>query len=181
MNVTEAIESKNLGKTKKVVKIIDSTNYWVAKTVGWLILVITVFLAIEVILRYVFNNPTDWIEESMQYVFGGYCILAGGYTLLEKTHVNVDILQKRLSPRSRAVLDLITALIFFIFVGVLLWKGGETAWWSISHKQRSGSVWHGPMYYTMAMLPLGAFLLLIQGIAKFIRDFYFAKTGRELK
>jgi TRAP-type mannitol/chloroaromatic compound transport system permease small subunit len=168
-------------KSVKIIHIIDNTNIWTAKILGWLMVLIAVFLAVEVFMRYALNSPTDWIEETVQYVFGGYCILAGGYTLLEKTHVNVDIVHKRLTPKGKAILDLATSVFFFAFVVVLLWKGWETAWWSISNNQHSASTWHGPMYYTMATLPIAAFLLLMQGVAKFIRDLYLLKTGREAK
>jgi TRAP-type mannitol/chloroaromatic compound transport system permease small subunit len=92
----------------------------------------------------------------------------------------MEIFHNRLSPRGRAILDLITAPLFFLFIGILLWKGGEFAWSSISRMETSGSYWGPPLYPFKAMIPIGAFMLAMQGLTKFIRDFVRATTGREV-
>jgi TRAP-type mannitol/chloroaromatic compound transport system permease small subunit len=46
--------------------------------------------------------------------------------------------------------------------------------------ERSLTDW-GPAYYPVKfMMPLGAFMLLLQGIVWFIRDIHIAITGKEM-
>jgi TRAP-type mannitol/chloroaromatic compound transport system permease small subunit len=103
-------------------------------------------------------------------LFGAYAILAGGYIMRTGGHVNVDILYSRLSKKSRAVLDILTSLLFFLFCTMLLVYGGSLAWDSLSRFEHSQSAWNPPLYPAKLMIPLAAVLLLLQGLVKLIRD-----------
>jgi TRAP-type mannitol/chloroaromatic compound transport system permease small subunit len=114
-------------------------------------------------------------------LFGTFIILGGAYTAKEQKHVNMDILYSRFSKRGRAVLDIVTFFVLTIpFLGILLWKGGEGAWRSLVTGEHDSTQWGPPLYPFRLMLPLGAFLFLLQAIAKFIRDCRtFSLKGRE--
>ncbi|GAH80376.1 unnamed protein product [marine sediment metagenome] len=43
--------------------------------------------------------------------------------------------------------------------------------------ERSTSVWHPPLYPLKLTMPIAAFLILLQGLAKFIRDLNAAIMG----
>jgi len=161
--------------------MIDSISEWTGKIVSFLIIVIIGVTIWEVILRYVFNAPTIWAFDAAYLIFGAYGVLGGAYTLYLKGHVNVDILYGRFPLRVRAIVDLGTSIFFFLFCGLLLWKGGEMAWDSLKIMERGSSAWNPPIYPIKLTIPIGVFLLLLQGIAKFIRDLVMATTGKELK
>jgi len=124
----------------------------------------------EVISRYVFNSPTTWANELTQLIFGVYSMVSGGFILRSKGHVNVDILYLRLSAKGRAFADVVTFFIFFMFCSMMVVYGGFLAWESLSAFEHSESAWSPPLYPIKLTIPLGAFLLLLQGIVKFIRD-----------
>jgi TRAP-type mannitol/chloroaromatic compound transport system permease small subunit len=156
---------------------IDTINDWVARVVSlWIIALIGVIL-FEIIMRYEFRMPTIWAHETSVYLFGAMWILVGGCALLRKRMVNMDIFYMRLSPRGKAIMDCCTFVLSFLFTTVLLWKSWELAWNSLLWQEHSETVWRVPYYPFRLMLPLGAFLLLLQLIAKFIRDLGTA-TGR---
>ena len=69
----------------------------------------------EVIMRYIFNQPTIWVHESCFLLFGMQYLLAGAYTLLTGGHVRVDVLYIKLPPRGRVGMDIFTSVFFFIF------------------------------------------------------------------
>ena len=163
-----------------VLKFIDDMNDWVGRVLSFGVLLMFVLVLSEVIRRYLFNAPTVWGTELTQMTFGAYVILSGGYILRWEGHVNVDILYSRLSDRGKAVLDIITFFLFFLFCGMMLWYGGALAWESISILERSDSAWHPPIYPVKMMIPIGAFLLLAQGIAKLIRDTLTPITGTKV-
>ena len=75
---------------------------------------------------------------------------------------------------------MLTAGLFFLFVGILLWKGIPGAIRAVVLGEHSQSIWGAPEWPVKVAIPLGAFLILLQGIAKLIRDFHLAVTGRNL-
>jgi len=155
---------------KAFLKFIDAVNEKVGNLLSYFLFFFFVLLLMEVILRYFFNSPTVWANELAQMLFGAYAILAGGYILRTGGHVNVDILYSRLSRKQKAVLDIVTSSLFFLFCGMLLVYGGSLAWDSLARFEHSQSAWNPPLYPAKLMIPLAALLLMLQGLAKLIRD-----------
>ncbi len=164
---------------KKVLDGIDKLNETIAKIVSWIIVLIIAATVYEIIMRYVFNSPTNWVFEFNYLAHGPYFLLLGAYAYAQKAHVNVDIIYGRLSARKRAVLDLITSVFFFIFVMMMLIYGGRFALTSWSFRETLSSAWAPPIYPVKMAIPIAAFLLLLQGVAGFIRNLYLAVTGKE--
>jgi TRAP-type mannitol/chloroaromatic compound transport system permease small subunit len=164
---------------KRFLQAIDRINEQTGKVVSYLILFLVGVILYEILVRYLFNSPTIWAHETSQMIYGAYVILLGGYVLQRGGHVNVDILYHRFKPRTRAIIDLFTWLLFFYFCGLLLWKGGEMAWDSFKVLETEPTAFAPPVYPIKMMIPLGALLILLQGLAKFIRDFNLAISGKE--
>ena len=163
----------------KVFHIIDMISEWSGKLVSFLLLPLIAFIVYDVLMRYVFNRPTDWAHELSYLMFGTIWIMGGAYALVKGSHVKMEVIYNRLPLRRRAIIDLITAPLFFVFIGILLWKGWDLAWSSVLRLEHSNSFWSPPIYPVKMMIPLGAFLLLLQGVVRFIRDAITATTGRE--
>ena len=56
-----------------------------AKTVAWVVVVIIAATLYEIVMRYVFNAPTDWVFEFNYLIHGPYFLLLGAYTFAIKT------------------------------------------------------------------------------------------------
>jgi len=164
---------------KKFLKFIDQMNELIGKAISFLILVLVGVIVYEIVARYFFNSPTIWAHEISQMVYGAYVILLGGYLQQRNGHVNVDILYLRFKPRTRAIIDLFTWLLFFAFCGVILVKGGEMAWDSFMYRETDSTVFAPPIYPLKMLIPLGGLLLLLQGLVKYIGDIKVAITGKE--
>ncbi|MGB0720905.1 MAG: TRAP transporter small permease subunit [Gammaproteobacteria bacterium] len=135
----------------------------------WSVIAVFVYYY-EVIARYVFNSPTNWAHEAMFLMFGMQYLLAGGYALREGAHVRVDVIYTNLSTRTKAILDLITSVAFFIFVTTLLVTGWIFFHDALEIQEVSFTEW-GIQYYPIKFaLPLGAALLMLQGIAQLLND-----------
>jgi len=133
----------------------------------------------DVIARYAFNAPTQFAFELTLFIWAYACLLGGGYVLLHRGHVNVDLFYSHLSPRGKAIIDICTAPIIFIFVGVLLWQGWTLFWNSFSFLEHSVvSRWNPPIYPVKIALPIGAALVLLQALVKLIRDIIIVAKGR---
>ena len=164
---------------KRFFDVIDRTNELLGKAVTYLIILLIVVILYEICVRYLFNSPTIWAHEISQMIFGVYIILLGGYLQQRKGHVNVDILYVRFTPRTRAIINLFTWLLFFCFSGVLFVKGWEMAWDSFLYRETDSTAFAPPIYPLKMMIPLGALLLLLQGLVKYIGDLKLAITGKE--
>jgi TRAP-type mannitol/chloroaromatic compound transport system permease small subunit len=164
----------------KFLKLIDVISERTGQASSWLILIISVLVLYEIISRGLFNRPTSWTYDVSQFMFAVSSVVLGAYALLNRVHVNMDLIYKRLSPRGKAVLDLCTSTLFFLFCFGLLWFSVRWVATSINIGERLPSGFAPPLWPIKLFLPLGTFLLLLQGIAKFIRDFFIALKGEEL-
>jgi TRAP-type mannitol/chloroaromatic compound transport system permease small subunit len=109
-----------------------------------------------------------------------YVALGGAYALLHKAHVNADIIYSRLSVRGRSIVDLVTATLFFIFTIMLLVFAIPDAKQTIGGLHFSFKLFNPLNWPEMLFIAIGIILLFLQGLAKFIRDFMIAITGKEV-
>jgi TRAP-type mannitol/chloroaromatic compound transport system permease small subunit len=166
---------------KRVLSIIDSVSEWSGRLISIFIFFLAFLLLYDVIMRFAFNAPTIWCHELALHIFGAYVVLAGPYVLLHHEHVKIDIVYNRFSPRGRAMIDSVTYLLFFMYIGLLLWHGFHIAARSVALNQTvSPSPWASPLWPVKLTIPLAAFLMLIQGLAHYIRTLTLVFTGKEL-
>jgi len=164
---------------KRLLHIIDLTSEWSGKVISWLILVTMLIISFEIIMR-MFGRAQTWAFDVTLFTAGTVYVIGGAYTLLRNRHVKIDILHARISPRMQSLLDLITFPGFLVFVGVLLWVGGIRAWDSFQIKETLDSALQPPIWPVRWTIPLGGFLILMQGLAKAVRDFYMVVVGERL-
>jgi TRAP-type mannitol/chloroaromatic compound transport system permease small subunit len=160
-------------------KAVSKLNDWVGRIVSFAILPITMVIVYEVVMRYAFNRPTLWAHELSCFFFGAYFILAGGYVLRLDAHIRVGVFYDHLPRRVKAVVDLFTWVLFYVFCGVVLWKGVIMASFSVSVREYMPTPWGAPVWPLRLTVPAGALLLLLQGVTKTISDFFTAITGAE--
>ena len=158
-------------------KIIDRVNAWAGKVFSPVLLLIMLLAVYEVFKRYILKDPTTWVWEINSQLMCLMGALAGGYALLNKAHVSVDIISGRLPVKVRAILDVVTSPFFFLMTGALIWFGAKDAIRAYVVHQKMISQFASPMWPIKAIIPMGAALLFLQGIAKLIRDIRIA-TGK---
>ncbi len=166
----EILKDDRLLAGKGIFGAIDRLSLFTGEFVAFWSVIAVFAYYYEVIVRYVFNSPTNWVHEGMFLMFGMQYLIAGAYAMLTESHVRVDIFYARFSPRGKAITDLITSVFFFIFAGTLLWTGWIFAADSIGQREVSFTEW-GIQYWPVKMtIVIGAALLLLQGISKLARD-----------
>jgi TRAP-type mannitol/chloroaromatic compound transport system permease small subunit len=149
---------------------VEKVNDFFSKILWVGVLLTFVIILFEVIMRYFFNRPNVWTNELSQYVFAAYAVLCGGYLMRTRKHVNVEILYNRFSPKAKIIANIVTFPVFLMFTGAMLLLGISFAWDSMSRFEHSQSAWNPPVFPVKILLPIGAFLLLTQGIVNLIRD-----------
>lgn len=154
-----------------LVRAIEGAGEGTGRAASYLILVLSLVVGYDVVMRVFFDRPTVWAQEMSAMLFGTFIILGGAATARTEGHVNMDILYNRFSVRGKAILDVVTFFLLTVpFLGVLVWKGGASAWSSILSLEHDSSQWGPPLYPFRTMLPLGALLFLLQATVKMCRD-----------
>lgn len=156
-------------------KILDSIDYSseiIGKFSKYLILVIISIMLFEIISRYVFNDPTEWVAELSSYIFGSYFFLGGAYILLREGHVRMDILYVKWTEKGKKIADIATFPLFALYVGIVVYGGIGNIQFSLKVNEHSNSLWGPPLAPIKIIMTFGSLLLLIQGISIFIRDIF---------
>ncbi len=110
-------EDPTLHLHTRLTDAIEWINVRAGQYVAWWSLMAVFVYYYEVIARFVFNSPTNWVHESMFLMFGMQYMLSGAYAYREDQHVRVDVVYAKFSPRGKAIADIITSVFFFIFIG----------------------------------------------------------------
>ena len=164
---------------RRILKAIDTISETVGSVGRWFVIALILVGVFEVTMRYVFNAPTVWAYETSSMLGGTVYAFGWAYALLHKSHIRVDVFFSRLSLRGQAIADSILALIlFFPLIG---WMAERSVFWAWRAWSRNlvmmESYWYAPQWPFRTILAIGICLLLLQGIAKFVRDAYFAVKG----
>jgi TRAP-type mannitol/chloroaromatic compound transport system permease small subunit len=155
---------------QKLAGAVTRTNIWIGKVAAWLIVPMFLLLMADVTMRYVVGNAAIWTAEFAQLIFGAYAVIAGGYLLVERAHVNVDIFYGKFSRVHKAIVDLATSFLFFLFLFVLIWQGIDMAWDSAAKFERSSSLWNPHIWPVKIVIPVAGVLLLLQGLVRLASD-----------
>lgn len=148
----------------------DVLALWSGRLAAWLTLAAVLILTLEVIRRYFFNAPTQWAHEISTLLFGLLYVLTGAYALKERAHVGVDVLYSRFSPKGKALINLLGFVFLALFAGTLVvygWKFFLASWQNREFSLANQAI---PVYPFKLAIPVGAALLLLQGLANLVRD-----------
>jgi TRAP-type mannitol/chloroaromatic compound transport system permease small subunit len=165
---------------KRAIGVIDAISEFVGRAVSILLPAMVLVLLIEVIMRYAFRRPTLWAYDTAIFMYGYIGILAGAYALKHKNHIVVDVVYNLFSPRTKAVMNVFTGLLMFLFLVIFIKYTLAVAITALKAGHRTPTQWAPPVGHFRLMIPVGAALLLLQGLANWARDLHFAVTGREL-
>jgi TRAP-type mannitol/chloroaromatic compound transport system permease small subunit len=157
-----------------MLRLIHAVEY-LSRTVGhafsWAIMILMVGTCFEVFMRYALNDPTSWAFDFSYICYGALFFMAGAYALSQGSHVRCDIFYRLLSVRRQAAIDLALYLAFY-FPGVLAlvafgWADGHDAMriGEVSVNSPAGI----PIWPMKMLVPVGAALLALQGLAESLR------------
>ena len=165
----------------KFPEYIDRLSEWAGSFGKWFASLLVIIGSYETISRHFFGAPTIWAYDSLCMAGGVVYLLGASYTYLKDSHIRVDLLYSRLSPCRQAVLNIVGALVFFFpLMGVLLWQAVKWAIraWRIDEVMFN-SFWYPPAAPYRTLVAVGLLLLVMQGIARFIRDVHLVTGGTD--
>ena len=177
----------------KTIEFIDRNMLLTGKIVCWITIPLIFAMVYEVIGRHFFNRPTLWSFDISRMLAGALFMLGAAYTLSKGIHIRADFLYRNWKVRNQAKVDLFLYLLFF-FPGFLVffWVSFDYAYTSICGRsdlmeclggkvriQRAmDTTWMPIMWPLKSCMPIGAFLLLIQGISEVLKRYEAFVKGR---
>ena len=162
---------------EKLIFFVEKNNKVVGKVSCNLIFVFMVLMVYEVIARYFFERPTIWVHELCGYLFAAYVALTGGWVLLEKGHVAVDIIYQYFPRKVKYTADIVVSIVSLFMFIVLFWQGYKYAWHAFSTNQHSHTLFGPLLWPVKAMLPIGCVFFILQILADFGKTILEFKKG----
>lgn len=151
-------------------RAIDRLNAWIGKYAIWLIMGSTVISAINALVRYTFNTSSNAFLEIQWYLFAWSFLIAAGFTLLNREHVRIDVINSRLSKKVQIWIDILGFAFFLTPVCLLVLYYGIPMFMD---KYASGEMSGNPggliRWPVWLAIPAGFILLMLQGWSELIK------------
>jgi TRAP-type mannitol/chloroaromatic compound transport system permease small subunit len=155
----------------RYIEFADRLSAWFGKAFAWAIMVMTLGVGYEVVVRRLLDAPTDWAFDVSYIMYGTLFMMGGAYTLSRNGHVRGDFVYRLWKPRTQAIVEFVLYFIFF-FPGVIAlmvtgWKYAARSWsyGEVSINSPAGI----PIFQLKSVIVAAGILLFIQGIAQVMR------------
>ena len=149
---------------------IDALNNAFAKIATWAILASCVISCGNAFIRFIFSNSSNGWLEIQWYLFAAAVMLGASNVLRLNEHVRVDLIYGQVSARRKVQIDLFGLIVFLLPVMslmlVLSWPLFYDKWVIGEMSSNAGGLLRWPVWL---MLPLGFFMVLLQGISEIIK------------
>lgn len=161
------------------VRWVDAVNRVVGRITMYLIFAMIGILLYSSITK-AFFIPALWTLEMAQFMMVAYYLLGGGYSMQLDSHVRMDLFYSRWSPKTRAMVDVVTILFLVFYLVFLLYGGLSSTHYALKYDEESYSAWAPKMAPVKIVMCIGIALMLLQAVAVFLRDLA-EVTGRTIE
>ncbi len=135
---------------------------------SWAVLAIVVLTFVIVVMRYVFNTGSVFMQELVVYFHAYVIMLGAAYALLKGAHVRVDIFYRPKSAVHKAWVDLLGTFflllptcLFIIYIG---WEYVAASWRIMEGSQEAGGV--DFRYLFKSSIIIMPVMMILQGLAE---------------
>ncbi len=129
------------------------------------VMVVVVFL--QVVYRFVLDNPLAWTEETARYLLVWITFLGAAYAMGSKAHIGVDLFMNMLPKSLRKILLIITTLLSLVFFTVMVTQGYILSQRTMMQTSPAMGL---PMGYVYLVIPISGVLLMINLLYTVIGD-----------
>jgi len=127
--------------------------------------VLVISVLIQVIARYIFNNPPSWTEELARYCQVWIIMLASSICIKNGSHLAVDYLSRTLSKKSNYIIELIISILTIMYLFIVIIFGIKLM--LVGVYQVSPAI-QLKMSFVYAIFPIGGFLMFLEAVIKVI-------------
>ena len=152
-----------------LVQAIDSLSEWLGKLCAWCLFAIGFFITFEVLMRYVFNAPTIWVDEISRVLQVWVVFLATPYVLKHREMISIDVLLREPNTLRRRLAESFSIVVLFVFMSVAVYYGFELWLKATLAGHTTDTYLAPPKWFTHAPVWVGGTLLLLQGVTQLVR------------
>lgn len=159
-------------KKKMIFRLINLVSELGGSLAGALLWIIAVIVTYEVVVRYLFNTPTTWVQESSVYLWMGVGFLGAACALKHNSHFAITIFIDKLSARNRRRMQITTNTIGFAYSLVFVYQGYLQAKFAYDLDDISTGLMATPLWIPWMTIPVGGILLALQFVSKIAEEIY---------
>lgn len=150
----------------------DRVSVFIGYACAVLFFACIVFSAFEVVMRYVFNAPTQWTFEAVMAVCATGWVMTSGYVTQRKRHIAITMVELLVPAHIWKKMELVSLIVAIFAISALIWAAWEPAMMALHSIERSGSSFNPPLpAYLKPILVVGASLYLLQLLANVVHWF----------
>ena len=123
----------------------------------------------EVIMRYLFNSPTIWVNEVSRFLQIWATYLALTYSFHKQDFIRITVIYDKLNETGKKILDFISFIFIIIFSCFVVYYGWLIAYDSLKVGRTSSTILDVPSFLTELAIPLCFAFLVIRVILEAIR------------
>jgi C4-dicarboxylate transporter DctQ subunit len=136
--------------------------------VGSFVILAVTFL--NVLARYLFNSPFYWAEEVSSITFILLSLFPAAEIWKRRSHINFEIVNKKLSLKNQNILEIIICLISMVFTGVLTWQTFKATHMVYVGRMKEPSLLGTPLWIPYSIMLLGMAALFLRFFSTFWED-----------
>lgn len=163
------------------IRRIDRFSMWSGRFICWLTVPIFAAMSIEVVASKFFT-PTLWAFDVSRMLYGALFMLGSGYALMRGVHIRADFLYRLWPARAQGAVDFVLyVFLYFPSMAFFLWTSADYALeaWRINERL-DDTPWRPLAAPARTAMPVGAFLLLVQGVSETLKSYYTMTRGRRV-
>jgi TRAP-type mannitol/chloroaromatic compound transport system permease small subunit len=166
-----------------IIRAIDGFSKITGQLISLTMLFLVLSITYEVVARYFFRSPTIWVFESSTMANGSAFMLGCAYALYKGAHVRTDIFWDNYPERTKGVIDLVSYLVLFfpVMITIMAISIDDVIHSYVTGERSQESLWRAIMWPFRAVIPVSAFLFMIQGVSEVLKCLYQVRYGREFE
>lgn len=114
---------KTLLPSDPVSRTLTRVADWTVIACGWWLIALSILTCVEMLGRKVLGFSLQGVDEIGSYTYGIVGAFGYAYALITRSHVRVDFLLSRFSPKSRSLLNLLAMLSLAALAALCVWRG----------------------------------------------------------
>ena len=137
----------------------------------FLLLAMTMVVALQVVCRYLLGASLTWSEEFARFSLVWITFLGGSIALKRRAHMGFQALTTALPPKARSLTETLTLITIMGFLSIATLKGFQLAMFNMAQHSPAMGVPMGIVYFAV---PTGAVLMLVHvtdQLATLVRSF----------
>lgn len=125
----------------------------------------------DVVMRYVFNQPTTWVLEVSEYMLVFIAVAGTAQIQKQKAHIRMDYFFYRFSSGLRRRLNFFFNIFLTGFSFLIFFTSAQMTITAYKYGSKSSSLLGTPLFIPYAIVPLGILILFLQSIVDTFESF----------